>query len=86
MTRALRLVVALTGGYALAAGLVAVIGAALPHLGMAATESATLGGMLGPLICVAVIIWVVASTRPLRTTLIVLAASAVLIGTAPLMA
>jgi len=56
LSRVLRLVVALGGGYAFAAGLVAVLAAALPHLGMARSESATLGGLLGMLIYLAVII------------------------------
>lgn len=85
LSRALRLVVAVLGGYAFAAGLVAVIAAALPHTGVASTESATLGGMLGLLACLAVIIWVVASTRPIRTTLIVFAAAAIMIAAAPLL-
>lgn len=62
------------------------IAAALPHAGMARTESATLGGLLGMLIYLAVIIWVVASTRPIRTAIIVIIASAIMIGTAPMMA
>lgn len=86
LSRSLRLFVAVFGGYAFAAGLVAVIAAALPRLGMARTESATLGGMLGMLIYLAIVIWAVASTRPIRTTVIVFAASAIMIGIAPMMA
>lgn len=78
--------VAALGGYAFAAGLVAAIAAALPRFGMAPTESATLGGMLGVLVCLVVIIWIVASTRPIRTVLVVFAASAIMIGAAPMMA
>jgi hypothetical protein len=85
MSRALRLCAAALGGYAFAAGLVAVVATALPRLGMAGTESATLGGLVGVPACLAIIIWVVASTRPIRTVIIVLAASAILIGTAPMM-
>jgi hypothetical protein len=85
MSRALRLLAAALGGYAFAAGLVAVVAAALPRLGMAGTESATLGGLMGVPACLAIIIWVVASTRPVRTVIIVFAASAIMIGTAPMM-
>jgi hypothetical protein len=85
LSRALRLLAAALGGYAFAAGLVAVVAAASPRLGMAATESATLGGLLGVPACLAILIWVVASTRPVRTVIIVLAASAIMIGTAPMM-
>ncbi len=86
MPRALRLLVAALGGYAFAAGLVALVATASPHMGMAPTESATLGGMLGIGVFLAILIWLVASTRPVRATLVVLAASALMIGTAPLLA
>lgn len=82
----MRLIVAALGGYAFAAGVVAMIAAALPRAGMARTESATLGGMLGMLVYLAIVIWVVASTRPMRTSLFVLAAAAIMIGAAPLIA
>lgn len=85
MSRALRLLLAALGGYAFAAGMVAVTAAALPRLGWAATESATLGGLLGAPACLAILFWVVASTRPVRTAVIVFATSAVLLGTAPLL-
>lgn len=61
------------------------IAASLPRLGMASTESSTLGGMLGVLACLGIFIWVVASARPIRTVIIVLAASAGMIGVAPMM-
>jgi hypothetical protein len=35
--------------------------------------------------CLAIIIWIVASTRPVRAVIIVLAASAIMIVTAPMM-
>lgn len=84
--RSLRLVVAALGGYAFAAGFVAIVATALPHAGMASSESATLGGMLGVLVYLAVILWVAASARPIRTASIVFALSAIMIGTAPMMA
>lgn len=83
--RLLRLLLAASGGYAFAAGLVAVIGAALPLAGMARAEAATLGGMLGLLACAAVLIWMAASPRPVRTAVIVFASAAIMIGGAPLM-
>lgn len=85
MSRALRLLLAALGGYAFASGLVAMTAAALPRLGWAATESATLGGLLGVPAGLAILLWVVASTRPARTAVIVFAVSAVLLGTASLL-
>lgn len=82
LCRATRLLLAALAGYAFAAGLAALIAAALPRLSMARTESATLGGMLAVLACLAVILWVVATTRLVRTLIIVVAASAILIVTA----
>lgn len=86
LSRSLRLLVAAVGGYAFAAGFVAVVAAALPLAGMARTESATLGGMLGVLAFLAIIIWVAASARPIRTTLIVFGAAAIMIVAAPMLA
>jgi len=86
VSRALRLLLAALGGYAFAAGLVAMTAAALPCLGWAATESATLGGLLGVPAGLAILLWVVATMRPVRTAVIVFAVSAALLGAAPLLA
>lgn len=67
LARSLRLLVGVVGGYAFAAGVVAIIGAAAVAGGMARSESATLGAMLGLLVYPAIIIWAAASSRPLRT-------------------
>ncbi len=83
--RSLRLVLALVGGYVFAAGFVALVAAGLPHLGMANTESTTLGGMLGMLVYLTIMIWAVASTRPLRAAVIVFVAAALMILLAPML-
>lgn len=76
----------MAGGYGFAAGLVALVGTGLPRIGIASTESATLGGMVGPLACLAVMIWLVASGRPLRATVFVIVSAALMIGAAAALA
>lgn len=85
LTRSLRLIVGAIGGYVFAAGVVAVVGVVLPALGMAASESATLGGMLGFLVYPAIIIWAAASSRPVRMALVVFLGAAMMITVAPMM-
>lgn len=85
LARSLRLALAIIGGYTFASGFVAVVGAGLPNLGMARTESAMLGGILSTLVFLAIIIWAVSSTRPVRTGVIICALSGVMIVAAPLM-
>lgn len=85
VARSLRLIVAIFGGYAFAAGFVAIIAVALPNFGMVRTESATLGGMLGMLVYLVIIIWAVASTKPIRAAIIIFSTAMIMIGTAPIM-
>lgn len=82
-SQSLRLVVAALGGYAFAAGLVAIIAIVLPSFGMPASESAMLGGLLGILIYLSIIIWVVSSSKPVCTAIIIFlsAASMLLLST-----
>jgi len=83
LERSLRLAVGTIGGYAFAAGFVALIAAGLPAFGMARSESATLGGILGVLAFLGVLIWAVASARPVRATVLIFVAAASMIAAAP---
>ena len=83
--RVLRLIVAGFGGYAFAAGVVAVISAGLPNLGMAPTESATLGGLLGILVYLVIILWAASSPRPVRMAVVVATLSSIMLLSAPMM-
>ncbi len=74
------------GGYAFSAGVVAVIAAGLPHFGLVKSESAILGGMLGMLVYLSIIIWMVASTKPIRASIVILFAAVLMLVGAPLMA
>src|SRR5918998_20086 len=51
------------GGYALAAGLVALLAAGLPWTGMARAEAAVLAGMLGILLYLGLLLWAFAERR-----------------------
>lgn len=86
MARAARLTVALVGGYAFTAGLIAVIGAGFPHLGMTKSEAATLGAITGLLAYAGVIVWAVSSARPVRSSIVIVAAAAGMILLAPQLA
>jgi hypothetical protein len=81
-----RLTVALGGGYAFAAGLIALTGAGLPHMGLIASEAVTLGAMLGLIAYIAVIVWAVGTSRPVRTAAIVVVSATAMILSAPLLA
>ncbi len=81
-----RLLLAFVGGYAFAAGLIALIGVSLPHMGMVASEAATLGAMLGFLAYLAVIIWAVGTSHPIRTAAIITVSAAAMIFSALLLA
>ena len=83
LSRALRLLLATLGGYGFAAGSVALLAASLPHLGMARSESAMLGGLLGLLIYLGIIIWLVATPHLLRTSIMVAGAAWLMIVLAP---
>ena len=85
LERFLRLAFAAFGGYAFAAAAVAFIAAALPVLGMPRSEAATLGGMLGMLFYLAIIIWAVSSTTPLRTAAVIVASAATMFFSAQAM-
>ena len=78
--RSLRLLLAALGGYAFTSGAVALLGAWLPAAGMARTEATTLGSLLAIPIFLAVIVWAVASTAPIRTAIIIIASAAIMIG------
>ena len=86
LARSGRLAVALIGGYAFTAGLVAMIGAGLPHWGMERVEAATLGAILGLPAYLVIIIWVASSVRPWRTALVIAVAALTMILLAPMLA
>lgn len=84
--RALRLLLALFGGYAFTVGFIAFIGAGLPHLGAPKSESVILSAMLGLIVYLGVIIWAIACVKPLRAAICILCGAGAMIGFAPLMA
>lgn len=81
-----RLIVAVVGGYAFAAGMVALIGAGLPHWGMHRSEAIALGAMLGLPAYLAIIIWATSSLRPWRSAFVIAAFAAAMILLAPMLA
>ena len=70
-----RLVAAVGGGYAVAAGLAALAAGALPAAGlMVRSEAAVLASMLGFLVYLALLIWAFADRRLARLCLVMAAA------------
>jgi hypothetical protein len=84
--RGLRLTFAVIVGYAWCAGLIALTGAGLPIFGMAKGEAVTLGSLLGLLAYPAIVVWVVATARPLRTGLVLGGTAALAIIASPIIA
>ena len=86
LARTLRLLLAALGGYAFAAGYIALLGAGLPHLGIARGEAVSLGMMTGLVVFAWIVVWAVATAKPVRTAVMIAGVSAGMIVGAPLLA
>lgn len=86
LERVLRLLVGMLGGYGFTAGYIALIGSLLSWLGMHRAEAVTLAFVSGLIVYVFVVIWAAATTALLRTGLIIIAASGLMIVVAPIIA
>ena len=83
---AARVVLAVGGGYALAAGLVALLAAGLPWTGMGRAEAAVLAGMLGILLYLGLLLWAFAERRLPRLAAAALLGAPALFAAARLLA
>ncbi|MEM7360237.1 MAG: hypothetical protein AAF431_14135 [Pseudomonadota bacterium] len=85
VTRSIRLLIAVVGGYLFTDGFIGLIGVSLPYLGWAQSEALNLAILLGLLAYVIIMIWAISTVRLLFTTVAIFASSAAMIYGAPLL-
>lgn len=83
---AIRLLVGAVGGYLFVSGLMAILGAGLPLLGIARSESVLIGILIGFVTLIVVITWVVATKRFLLLSSLFFISAALMILIAPQLA
>lgn len=86
LTRSLRLVVGLVGGYFVTSGFIAALGSALLLTGMATSEALTLALLLGFCLFPALVIWAAATRRLVIFSAAMLVLAVVLDLSSPMLA
>ncbi|MEM6414604.1 MAG: hypothetical protein AAF720_08100 [Pseudomonadota bacterium] len=84
-SRTFRLFVGAVGGYAFAYGYIAFVASFLALLGLARSEAVSFSSVTGILAFTAVIIWSASTKFFVRTTIVIICASAAMIFSAPIL-